>query len=155
MHRLGRSGAQWVRIIVFAMAMSTSAALAQDVKPIAIGKSLVDPNIRIEVEELKRTADGTVMLKFAVVNDTQRDLDNSFLGSNFLTDVHLVDLLNRKQYGVGMKTVVDTLSSTFGGAKAKSRTEVWAIYGAPPQGVTKLTLVLPNFYPIDDVPLGN
>lgn len=155
MHRLRRTAARCVGMIGLVTAMSISTALAEDAKPIAAGKSTVDGNIRIEIEELKRTAAGTVMLKFAVVNDTQRDLDNGFLGSTYLTDVHLVDLVNRRQYGVGMKTVIDTLSSTFGGVKAKSRTEVWAIYGAPPQGVTKLTLMLPNFYPIDDVPLGN
>ncbi len=147
------AGARRVGIVGLAIAMSASVALAQEAKPIALGKSMVDPNIRIEVEELKRTADGTVMFKFAVVNDSLRDLDNGFLGA--ATDMHLVDLVNRRQYGVGMKDVVNTLSSPFPGAKAKSRTEQWAVYGAPPPGVTKLTVMLPNFYPIDDVPLGN
>jgi hypothetical protein len=136
-----------------AFALSLSVALAQDAKPIAIGKSLVDGSIRIEVEELKRTGDGTVMLKMALINDSLRDLPFDFLGA--ATDRHLVDLVNRRQYGVGMKDMVNTLSSAFGGAKAKSRSELWAIYGAPPAGVTKLSLMLPNFYPIDDIPLGN
>lgn len=87
-----------------------------------------------------------------MVNDSLRDLDNGFLGA--ATEMRLVDLVNRRQYGVGMKDVVNTLSSPFPGAKAKSRTEQWVFYGAPPPG-TKLTVMLPNFYPIDDVPLGN
>ena len=78
-----------------------SVALAQDAKPIAIGKSLVDGSIRIEVEELKRTGDGTVMLKIALINDSLRDLPFDFLGA--ATDRHLVDLVNRRQYGVGMQ----------------------------------------------------
>jgi hypothetical protein len=142
-------------IIGLAIALSATAALAQDGKPIAIGKSLVDGNVRIEVEELKRADNGTVRLKFAVVNDSARDVDNGFLGASTLIDVHLVDLVNRRQYAVGMKDIANTLTSSFGGVKAKSRAELWAIYGAPPPGVAKLTILLPNFYPIDDVPLGN
>jgi len=155
LHPLLGSGAAAQRsgAIGLLIAMSTSLAFAQDGRPLAIGKSLVDGNIRIEIEELKRTGDGTVMLRFAVVNDSMRDLDNSFLGA--ATEMRLVDLVNRRQYGVGMRDVLNTLSSPFPGAKAKSRIELWAVYGAPPPGVTKLTVMLPNFYPIDDVPLGN
>jgi hypothetical protein len=77
-----------------------------------------------------------------VVNDSPRDLDNSFLASSLLTDVHLVD---RRQYGVGMKDVANTLSSSFAGVKTNSRAEVRAVYGAPPPAVTKLTIMPPNF----------
>jgi hypothetical protein len=90
-----------------------------------------------------------------VVNDSPRDLDNSFLASSSLTDVHLVDLVNRRQYGVGMKDVANTLSSSFAGVETNSLAEVWGVYGAPPPAVTKLTIMLPNFYPIDAVPIGN
>jgi hypothetical protein len=81
-----------------------------------------------------------------VVNDSPRDLDNSFLASSSLTDVHLVDLVNRRQYGVCMKDVANTLSSSFAGVETNSLAEVWAVYGAPPPAVTKFTIMLPNFY---------
>jgi hypothetical protein len=141
-------------MIGLALAVSISSAFAADAKPIAVGKSLSDANIRIEVEELERTADGNVMLKFALVNGSGRDLDSGFLGSPTLGEVHLVDLVNRRQYDVG-GNVTYSLSSTFRGAKSQSRTELWALYGAPPQGVGKVSIIAPNFYPIDDVRLGN
>lgn len=155
MQHLAKLGALGASLMALALAISTAAALAQDAKPIAVGKSMVDSNIRIEVEELKRTGDGTVMLKFEIVNDSAQDRNNAFLGADSLSDVRLLDLVNRRQYEVGRKDIANTLSSTFPGVKAMSRTQAWALYGAPPQGVTKLTVMLPNFYPIDDVPLGN
>jgi len=157
MHGFGRAMARLCQVTIVSLASAVAAlsASAQDAKPIAIGKAMVDGSIRIEVEELKRAGNGTMTLKFAVVNESSHDLGGDFLGASTLIDVHLVDLVNRRQYSVGMKDIANTLTSGFAGAKTKSRTEGWAIYAAPPPAVTKLTILLPNFYPIDDVPIGN
>lgn len=145
-----------VALIALAWAATASVATAQDAKPIATAKAMVE-GVRIEVEELKRKSDGTLMLKFAVVNDSARDWDATLIGPGgaYLNEVHLVDLVNRKQYEVGRKSAIDTLSSGFPGVKGGGRTELWAIFAAPPPAVAKLTLMLPHFYPVDDVPIGN
>jgi hypothetical protein len=50
MHHLSKAtaGAWRIGMIGLAIALSTLVVLAQDAKPIAIGKSMVDGNIRIE-----------------------------------------------------------------------------------------------------------
>ncbi len=59
----------WARrigIVALASATAARTAMAQDAKPIAVGKSTLDAAIRRAVEELQRAGNGTMTLKFAV-----------------------------------------------------------------------------------------
>jgi hypothetical protein len=116
----------------------------------------------LQVMELK-VSNGTVMLKFTVVNDgdanfsphTMNDSNIAKADGNSVSGVYLIDVPNKKKYFV----VVDTdghciCSRDTDTVKPKSRGNLWAKFPAPPDSVTKIGLVFPHFLPMDDVPLS-
>lgn len=131
---------------VVAVAAAAAAAIAS-----ADGEK---PGTRIEVQELKRSGD-SLMLKFAVINDSDAQFDISVtLGYFNAKDVYLLDTANKKKYLVivdsGNKCVCsDNLSVV----QPKSRLNLWARFPAPPNDVKKITVVAPHFTPMDDIPI--
>lgn len=119
---------------------------------------------RVEVTELKRASDNTVTLKFALVNDGSDRHSISYDygdGQQGATDyatiggVTLVDGANKKKYFVVRDSENNCLCSR--GLKdipATSRANLWAKFPAPPDDVQKISIVIPHFGPIDDVPIG-
>jgi hypothetical protein len=119
---------------------------------------------RVEVTELKRSSDNTLTLKFAMVNDGPEQLsfnynygdpDHSIKDFNSIGGVTLVDGTNKKKYFVVRDTELTCVCSH--GLKdipAKSRGNVWAKFPAPPDDVQKISIVIPHFGPIDDVPIS-
>ena len=120
---------------------------------------------RIEVTELKRTSGGTLSLKFAMVNDSDKSLgfgydfgspDNHIGDHGTVGGITLVDPVNKKKYFV----VRDSESKCVCSSDVKdipkgSRANLWAKFPAPPASVGKITIVVPHFAPIDDVPIAN
>lgn len=119
---------------------------------------------RVEVTELKRSSDNTLTLRFAMVND---GADRHLIGYDYgdgqqgATDVAtiggvtLVDGANKKKYFVVRDSENNCLCSR--GLKdipARSRANLWAKFPAPPDDVQKISIVIPHFGPIDDVPIG-
>ena len=122
---------------------------------------------RIDVTELKRVSGNMVSLKFVLVNDSNAGIPISY---NFLpavespsqmgqdTDsiagVYLTDTAGATKYTVVRDAkglcVCSTGLSTVG---SKSKVNLWAKFPAPPDSVTKLTVTLPHFQPVEDVPL--
>jgi hypothetical protein len=119
---------------------------------------------RVDITELKRSSDNTLTLRFAMVNDGTEpisfnynygDPDHSVKDFNSIGGVTLVDGANKKKYFVVRDTENTCLCSH--GLKdipAKSRGNLWAKFPAPPDNVQKISIVIPHFGPIDDVPIS-
>jgi len=120
---------------------------------------------RVDVTELKRTSGGTVNLKFTITNGGSDSFstassyfgDNAISADNYrdVSGVHLVDPVNKKKYFV----VVDSdrkclCSKELPDIKAGEKINVWAKFPAPPPEVTKVTIEIPHFQPMDDVTIA-
>jgi hypothetical protein len=120
------------------------------------------PGARVEVTELKRASGGTVMLRFAMINDGDKDLGlySGFIqpGTNDhsnISGVHLLDPVGKKKYLVVRDSQGKCdCSQGLGNVAAKSRMNLWARFPAPPDNVEKIGVVVPHFSPMDDVPLS-
>ena len=120
------------------------------------------PGSRVEIQELKRVSGGTVMLKFALINDADQILNVGYdFGAGSTADygtvagVHLIEPVGKKKYLVVRDT--ESKCDCSRGVKdiaAKSRANLWARFPAPPDGVDKITVVVPKFSPMDDVAIS-
>lgn len=121
--------------------------------------------VRVEVLELKRSSDGTVMLRFALINESNKafDMDDlrSSTNNNFdpccrnASGVHLVDGAGKKKYLVLRDTERNCVCSrNVSDVRPGSRTNLWAKFPAPPDNVQKIGIVIPHFTPMDDMPLS-
>ncbi len=119
------------------------------------------PGLRAEVKELKRNSGGTVTLKFAVINDSDKEF---FLGEKLgglsygynVSGVNLVDAAGKKKYPVILDSEEKCLCSNDVGAniEPKSGINLWAKFPAPPENVQKITVEIPHFIPMEDVPIS-
>lgn len=148
-------------IIAALMGIFSATALALAAEPIATTDGEV-PGTSLQVTEFK-VSNGTVMLKFTVVNDGPGTIGNPSFNddriakgdSYAVSGVYLLDAANKKKYFV----VVDTdghciCSRDFAPIQAKSSANLWAKFPAPPDNVTKIGIAVPHFVPMDDVPLS-
>jgi len=148
---------------------SASPATTTGAAPTSTGPALAMadgdmPGIRVEVQELKRNSGGTVTLKFAMINDSDKELgfgfsfadpDHQGKDSGGIGGVHLIDAVGKKKYFVVRDTDTACLCSrSVPNIDAKSRANLWAKFPAPPDDVQKITVVIPHFTPMDDVSIG-
>jgi hypothetical protein len=119
---------------------------------------------RVDVTELKRASGDTVNLKFVLVSGADKGFNfvNHVLGDPQLTSdsyrgisaVHLIDPANKKKYFVVTDAEKHCLCSTnvqdIGPAE---KVNLWAKFPAPPPDVKMVTIEIPHFAPIDDVPI--
>jgi hypothetical protein len=118
----------------------------------------------VDITELKRSSDNTVTLKFAMINDGPDKLNFGYdFGdeANHIQDfasvggVNLVDSVGKKKYFVVRDTENNCLCSRgLKDAAPKARVNLWAKFPAPPDDVQKISIVIPHFGPIDDVPIS-
>ena len=121
------------------------------------------PGVRVEVQELKRSSGDTLTLRFAMINDSDKglsfgydfgDKDQGAKDYNNIGGVHLIDAVGRKKYFVTRDTENNCVCSRDVPTIApKSRANLWAKFPAPPEDVQKITVVIPHFIPMDDVPI--
>jgi hypothetical protein len=114
------------------------------------------------ITDLKRGG-STVTLKFTIDNNSNAAL---YTGMRFKADgyrenggrsfsgIHLIDEVGKKKYFV----VADTdgncaCSEHVDDIAPKAQTSLWAKFPAPPDNVQKITVEIPHFIPIDDVPI--
>jgi len=121
------------------------------------------PGMTLQVQELK-VSNGTVMLKFMVINGgTERfdpdaltdNRDGSSHDAHSIGGVYLVDVANKKKY----LPVYDTDNHCICSRESQriapqSSANLWVKFPAPPDSVTKIGVVVPHFVPMDDVPLS-
>ena len=134
---------------------------AAPVKPLA-GADGQTPGSRIEIQELKRLSGGTIMLRFALINDADQTLNVGYdFGAGSTSDissvagVHLIEAVGKKKYLVVRDT--ENKCDCSRGVRditAKSRANLWARFPAPPDSVEKITVVVPKFSPMDDVSIS-
>lgn len=107
---------------------------------------------KIVVREVKRDAASTVTLRFQLVNDGATEFKPyGVLGEYFTLDkIALIDGANKKKYLVVKDTDGKCLCSELTGNIAKgSKVNLWAKFPAPPPEVKTITVVVPNFEPVD------
>ena len=119
--------------------------------------------ITLSVQELKRTSGGTVSLKFSITNGSSEPMD---YGYNFgekdrasdygsLGGVVLIDEANKKKYFVVRDSEGQCVCSRgLKDQKAGETRNLWVRFPAPPDDVQKISVVVPHFSPMDDIPLS-
>jgi hypothetical protein len=120
--------------------------------------------LSVEVTELKRGSGGTVTLKFVMVNNTKEKISLSYdygdpaMGAGDYSNVggtHLIDAVNKKKYLVvrdsGSKCVCSKMD---GYIQVGERGNLWAKFPAPPEDVKVISVMIPHFAPMDDVPIS-
>ena len=122
------------------------------------------PGVRVEVTELKRVSGGTVNLKFVMINDSGKEVDFGYsfvdrshdvVDFNSIGGVHLIDAAGKKKYFVVRDSEKKCVCSQgLKDLQPKGRTNLWAKFPAPPDNVEKISVVIPHFMPMDDVPIG-
>lgn len=119
----------------------------------------------IDVTELKRTSGGTVTLQFVLTNNSSTSF--ATVGNYFgdpqvskdsyrdLSGIHLLDPANKKKYFVVTDSEKSCVcSKNIDDIAAGGRASLWAKFPAPPPEVTKVTVEIPHFQPMDDVPIS-
>lgn len=120
--------------------------------------------VRAEVTELKRGSGGTVTLKFTLVNDSEAVVGvGDYTGPGKLVDangdytiggVQLIDPVGKKKYFAARDSQGKCVCSAFTGPRPGGRANHWAKFAAPPDDVERISVVIPGFSPMDDVPLS-
>ena len=134
--------------------------------PIATADGTLD-RVRVEVTELKRTTGETLTLRFTIVNESSRPLQVSDVGISdgalitptdgaayTIGGVHLIDPVGKKKYFVVRDSAGACVCSKFSAVPAGSRGNHWARFPAPPNSVERMSIVIPSFAPLDDVPVS-
>jgi hypothetical protein len=119
---------------------------------------------RMEVTELKRASGGTVNLKLVLINNGDKNfpmygynLGDKEVNTDYKSvgGIHLVDPVNKKKYFVIRDSEKKCMcSNDVDDVRPGARTNLWAKYPAPPPDVTKITIEIPHFQPMDDVPIS-
>lgn len=118
------------------------------------------PGLKIEIQDLKRDEGGTVTLRFQLINESDKHFDagcalreTSSDECGTISGVHLIDAANKKKYLVvrdaSNKCACARLHRVDKGAKVN----LWAKFAAPPTQVQKITVVVPEFQPVESVPI--
>jgi hypothetical protein len=147
-----------------AAASAASAAAAPAGPPAIVTADGETAGLRVDVTEFKRASGGTVNLKFAMINNSDKPLSLSYdygdssqgaTDYNAVGGVHLIDQVGKKKYFVARdsdnKCVCSQGVSTI---PPGGRANLWAKFPAPPDDVEKISIVVPHFSPMDDVPLS-
>jgi len=117
---------------------------------------------KVVITELKKGG-STVTLKFTIYNNSNADLNT---GGRFKADgykdnggrsfsgLHLIDSVSKKKYFVVADSDGNCLCSEHvDDIKPKTQISLWAKFPAPPDNIQKITVEIPHFIPIDDVPI--
>lgn len=121
-------------------------------------------DVRIDVTQFKRDPGGTVTLRLVLVNNSS---DRVLVRGHWLGDssvssdhgavgaIHLIDAVNKKKYFV-VRDADQTCvcSREVRDVEPGKKANLWAKFAAPPADVQQLTIVVPHFTPIDEVPLS-
>ena len=120
------------------------------------------PGRRVQVTELKRLSGGTLSLKFTMINDGDEiAFHDAYAEAGHSRDfgsiggVALVDPVGKKKYLVVRDSADACLCSRdIPNIEKMSRLNLWAKFPAPPDDVKKISISIPHFAPMDDVPIS-
>ena len=145
-----------------AEAASPQAAHPSGIPPLATAEGTTG-GVRVEVTELRRSSGGTANLKFAIINDSDQPvsvgdlpelLDVATRSSYEIGGVQLIDPVGKKKYFAARDSEGKCVCSTFASLAKGARANHWAKFAAPPDDVERISIVIPHFSPMDDVPLS-
>ena len=129
-----------------AFLVATAAARAQ---PLAKASHEGSSDVRVEITELKRTGGDTVTLKAVFINGTGKTFSPPHV-----SQIYLLNTASRMKHPVAKDEKGRWVASPNSNINAGAKREVWAKYAAPPAGVKVMTVVVPKFAPLEDVPLS-
>ena len=120
--------------------------------------------VTVVVKELKRNSGGMVSLKFSMTNNSDKgvgfgydfgDLSHEIKDHGTVGGVQLVDPVGKKKYFVARDSEDQCVCSQkiHDISKGKSG-NFWAKFPAPPEDVQKISVIIPHFVPMDDVPIS-
>jgi hypothetical protein len=122
------------------------------------------PGLKAEIHELKRTGGDTLTLKFSIANSSAKEMhfgyDFAEKGRevpdyNAIGGVHLIEAEAKKKYFVVRDAEGQcACSRDLKGVNPGSRSQLWAKFPAPPENVQKISIVVPHFLPVEDVPIS-
>ena len=120
--------------------------------------------LSVAVTELKRTSGGTLSLKLTFINGSGDimgfdynyvEANNGTIDFGSIGGVQLIDPVGKKKYFVARDSEGRCICSQgLRDAAAGESVNVWAKFPAPPDDVTKISVVIPHFSPMDDVPIS-
>ena len=102
------------------------------------------------------------MLRFTLINEGDQRFDVGYaLGAGSTSDistvggVHLIEPVGKKKYLV-VRDSENKCDCSRGvqDVTPKSRANLWARFPAPPDNVERITVVIPQFSPMDDVAIS-
>jgi uncharacterized iron-regulated membrane protein len=122
------------------------------------------PGVKAEIHELKRTGGDTLTLKFSIANGSAKELNFGYHFAekgrdvpdyNTVGGVHLIDAEGKKKYFVVRDAEGQcACSRDLRDVNPGSRSQLWAKFPAPPDNVQKISIVVPHFLPVEDVPIS-
>ncbi len=116
--------------------------------------------VRVEVTDLKRGSGDVVTLKFTIVNDSKETIDmlrylaegTSNQDTRTVSGISLADPANKKKLLVIRDEEKNPLSSSkVEDIAPGTKRSLWAKFPAPSSGT--VSVIIPHFEPIDDVPV--
>jgi len=138
-------------------APATAATPAAQAPPALASAEGELPGLRVELQELKRTAGDTLTLKLVFANTGQKDVVLDAFGAQevySIGGIHLIDIEGKKKYFVASDADGKCLCSRdLGRVNPGARVSLWAKFPAPPADVQKISVVVPHFAPIEEIPI--
>jgi len=123
------------------------------------------PGVTATIKELKRASGGMLSLKLVMTNGSAKPLgmgysfadpDNENRDYGSIGGVHLIDPAGKKKYFVARDSEQKCVcSQKITDVAPGSSVNVWAKFPAPPAEVQKVSVIIPHFSPMDDVPIGS
>jgi hypothetical protein len=121
--------------------------------------------VTASLKELKRSSGDTISMKLVITNGSDKSLpigydfgdrEREVADFDSIGGVQLIDPVGKKKYFVARDSEGKCICSR--GLKdinAGASINVWAKFPAPPADVQKISVIIPHFSPMDDVPIGN
>lgn len=140
---------------------TSQTAPPKDAGPLATTESEQNPDVSVQVRELKRTSGGMVTMKATLINNSSdkfliADQLHGVAGGYNISGVSLVDAAGKKKYQVVIDSEGNCLCSS--GlpyqVEPNGKLSLWAKFPAPPDNVEKVTVIIPHFIPMEDVPIS-
>jgi hypothetical protein len=145
--------------------VASARAAAPAASPAAEGLGTGDGEVsgtKVVITELKRGG-STVTLKFTLYNNTNAEFnvggrfngpDYKNNGGRSFSGLNLIDSVANKKYFVAADSDGNCLCSEHvDDMKPNTQLSLWAKFPAPPDNVQKITVQIPHFIPVDDVPI--
>jgi hypothetical protein len=135
--------------MIGATALSAVPGPAQTQTVLAKANAQHAPGVRVEVTELRRTGGNTLMLRMVIVNES-----NATFTPGAPERIYLLNPASKLKHKVAKDETGTCLCSRARAIQGKSRGELWAKFVAPPDDVRTLSIVIPKFATVAEVPVA-